>query len=109
METSQKLIESKNKRLTKQLESEIEDLEQRLHFFRSKAVMVMEYSSIQNMHVLGYDTIKEFLTNPVSDVMLNVLSIRPTKGLRYYYMYLDREKHGFSGINWDYVQKKRLG
>ncbi len=101
-----KLIESKNKRLTKQLESEIEDLEQRLHFFRSKAVMVMEYSSIQNMHVLGYDTIKEFLTNPVSDVMLNVLSIRPTKGLRYYYMYLDREKHGFSGINWDYVQKK---
>lgn len=97
--------ECRNKKRIAQLEAEIQDFEKRLNFFRSYCTYVMEFSSIQNLHVLGYQTLKDYLSNPIADVMLNVLSIRPTKGIKYYYTSLSEEKHGFVGKNWEYIKK----
>lgn len=97
----------KVKRRIDVLENQIANYETRLHFWRRKAVLVLEGSSIQNMHVLGYDVITDYLSNPRQDVMLNVLSIRPLVANKYFYQYLKDDIHGVVYKDWEYIRTLR--
>ena len=86
-----------------QLKKEIVSLEERLNFYRRHAVLVTNNSSIQNLHALGYSVIEDYLSYPAQDVMLNIMSIKPTKSNKYYYELLTDEKHGFIAKNWTFI------
>lgn len=98
------LEETGNKKRIDILQNKIEKLEEKLNFWRRKATLFLVGTSIQNMHVLGYDVIGDYLSNPRKDVMLNVLSIKPKASNKYYYQYFRVEKHGVVYKDWDYIR-----
>ena len=101
-----KLETTKNEAKKITLKSEIDRLEKVLNSYRRNATLVIANSSIQNLHMLGYDVIEEFLSLPAKDVMLNVLSIPPTTSNKYYYELLSAEKHGFLAKDFDFLQQQ---
>jgi len=100
----EELEETGNRKKIDTLNSKIQKIEEKLHFWRRKATLYLTGTSVQNLHVLGYDVLSDYLSNPRSDVMLNVLSIPPKSSNKYFYQYFRKEKHTVVYKDWDYVR-----
>lgn len=98
------LDETNNRKKVDILQNKIDNLENKLNFWRRKATLFLVGTSVQNLHVLGYDVLGDYLSNPAKDVMLNVLSIRPVTSNKYYYQFLKKEIHGVVFKDWDYIR-----
>jgi hypothetical protein len=84
------------------LEKEIVRLQSDLDFHRGNAVYVSEATSIDNLHALGYQYMKNMLrTLPPHKIRTSILNIRPTQVGRGFYPYIDESHHGYTALKED--------
>lgn len=84
------------------LSKEINRLNSDLEFHRGNAIYVSEATSIDNLHALGYNYMKNMLRNlPPHKIRTSILNIRPTQVGRGFYPYIDEERHGYTAIKED--------
>lgn len=95
----------KNKRTAAELKAKLAILTKKINHYRKKCVYISNASTIQNLHALGYDTLKGyFQTTDIAKVKTSVLNIRPKQIGKLFYADLDEDVHGYVAVadNIDY-------
>ncbi len=84
------------------LTAEIKRLSDDLEYHRSNAVYVSEATSVDNLHALGYNFMRNMLrTLPANKVRTSVLNIRPDMAGKTFYPYINTDHHGYTAIKED--------
>jgi hypothetical protein len=83
----------------KKLLIELTALQEKLNHWRKRCVMVMEVSTVQNLHAVGYEALKGYIrSDNIEKLKTSVFSIRPKSFAEGFYGFLDSDKHGYVAI-----------
>lgn len=97
-----------SKRRMMQLQKEIDQFDREADFYRNGAVYVSYASTLDNIHVLGEDTIKQWLRSMSNlDARISMLSERMLQVPACFYPWLDEEIHVLTCSNFQYIQQLR--
>ena len=99
-----------NKKKREALEHEMEKFRAEANRCRMDAVYVSYATTLDNIHVLGERTIRDWIRDSATqlDALIALLSRRPTKVPKCFYPWLDEDVHGVSAMDNAYISKLRV-
>jgi len=108
-ELNEEVQNSRTKKSRQQKLKLIEEFEEQLNELRRELVYVSEASTLDNIHALGADVIKD-LKRELSDIVfrISVLNERIREVEDGYYKDLDDRKHGYLAIQYDYIDRQDI-
>lgn len=94
-----------DKKEQKEVNLVLEELRIKVNEFRKKAVFVSYASTLENLHALGLDVIKN-LQKVLNDLKFrrSVMNELPQKAKDCFYHFLSKERHGYVALNEKYLR-----
>lgn len=102
----EKLDSTADDRKIRKINREVDKIAAKLNFWRKRCVFVLEATTVQNLHAIGYEALKSYIKNDhIEKLKSSLFSIKPKALADGFYGFLDSEKHGYVAIASDHLTK----